>query len=92
MLFRSINGISDHLVKGQYFCPNAVAGCKDVNLRSIADVYELTGSHIMNVVQYVCLTALEKGEAVIDIYRPSKLHSLPTVCSTKISARKILTS
>jgi len=45
--------------------PAAISLHKDVNLRSIADVYELTGSHIMNVVQYVCLTALEKGDLSI---------------------------
>lgn len=38
---------------------------KDVDLRAIADAHELTGSHIMNMVQYVCLNALERGDLAL---------------------------
>lgn len=41
--------------------PAAVRLGKDVDLEAIAAAYELTGAHIMNVVQYLCLSALEKG-------------------------------
>jgi DNA polymerase III delta prime subunit len=42
--------------------PTAVTLAADVNLHVIASRYELTGSHIMNAVQYICLTALDRGE------------------------------
>lgn len=38
---------------------------QDVDLRQIAAAYELTGAHIMNVVQHICLSALEKKTEVI---------------------------
>jgi SpoVK/Ycf46/Vps4 family AAA+-type ATPase len=41
--------------------PSKVKLEKDVNLEAIAANYELTGSHIINAVQYICLNALEKG-------------------------------
>lgn len=41
--------------------PPEISMEENVDLRGIAASYELTGSHIMNVVQYVCLAALEKG-------------------------------
>jgi len=55
--------------------PPAISMEENVDLRSIAASYELTGSHIMNVVQYVCLAALEKGEYTVsnnDIIRGVK--------------------
>ena len=41
--------------------PQAIGFKDDVDLKSIASDHELTGSHIMNIVQYVCLEALEKN-------------------------------
>jgi hypothetical protein len=41
--------------------PPEISMEENVDLPAIAASYELTGSHIMNVVQYVCLAALEKG-------------------------------
>ncbi|GAA0560592.1 ATP-binding protein [Chitinophaga japonensis] len=41
--------------------PPAITLDEDTDLRSIADTYALTGSHIINVVQHICLNALEKG-------------------------------
>lgn len=38
--------------------PDALEFVEDVDLKMIAQRYELTGSHIMNIVQYVCLEAL----------------------------------
>jgi AAA+ superfamily predicted ATPase len=37
-----------------------------VDLPQLAATYELTGSEIMNVVQYCCLQALQQGKPVID--------------------------
>jgi hypothetical protein len=41
--------------------PPALTLAPDVDLESIATLYELTGSQIINVVQYVCLSALAVG-------------------------------
>jgi len=38
----------------------------NVDLDQIAQKYELTGSHIMNITQYVCLQALEKKTNIIN--------------------------
>ncbi|QEC54337.1 ATPase family protein associated with various cellular activities (AAA) [Anseongella ginsenosidimutans] len=56
----------------QQVFPAAVSLEKDVDLEAIASGYELTGSHILNIVQYICLSALEKGEqrvSMADILR-----------------------
>lgn len=45
--------------------PSNLELSNDVDLKSIAANYDLTGAHIMNVVQYVCLNALEKGNYAI---------------------------
>ena len=45
--------------------PSNITFANDVNLQSIAASYELTGAHVMNVVQYVCLSALEKGSFTV---------------------------
>ena len=42
--------------------PDVVAFSEDVHLEEIARKYELTGAHIMNVVQYTCLQALDRGD------------------------------
>ncbi len=41
--------------------PTAIKLKDDVDLNSVAMEYELTGSHILNIVQYVCLEALERN-------------------------------
>ncbi len=46
--------------------PEAVRLADTVDLDAIARKYELTGASIMNVVQYCCLVALDRGEPVID--------------------------
>ncbi len=45
--------------------PPAIHLQPDVDLSAIAAAYELTGSHIMNIVQYVCLNALEGNNFTI---------------------------
>jgi SpoVK/Ycf46/Vps4 family AAA+-type ATPase len=45
--------------------PAAAQFCDDVQLDQFARKYELTGAHIMNVVQYACLRALERGDSRI---------------------------
>jgi hypothetical protein len=45
--------------------PAAVTLAPDVDLRAIAARYELTGSHIMNAVQHICLGALNQGVSCV---------------------------
>ncbi|WP_341834757.1 ATP-binding protein [Chitinophaga pollutisoli] len=55
--------------------PAAAKLQKDVDLKAVAEQYELTGSHILNVVQYVCLSALDRGSPLVsqtDILRGVK--------------------
>lgn len=42
--------------------PAAIEFADDVNLDHISRKYEISGSHIMNVVQYACLRALDRGD------------------------------
>lgn len=46
--------------------PSQVRLTEEVDLAELASTYELSGSDIMNVVQYCCLQALQSGHAVID--------------------------
>ncbi|MFS8617888.1 MAG: ATP-binding protein, partial [Solitalea sp.] len=45
--------------------PDEVRLAKEIDLENIAAEYELTGAHIINIVQYLCLSALEKGSSAI---------------------------
>jgi len=47
--------------------PAKIAFSKDVQLRVIADKYELTGAQIMNIVQFCCLRALDRNSTKIGI-------------------------
>ncbi|WP_423737465.1 ATP-binding protein [Chitinophaga caseinilytica] len=51
----------DRLLLWKKAFPAAAKLQKDVDLKAIAEQFELTGSHILNVVQYVCLQALDRG-------------------------------
>jgi DNA polymerase III delta prime subunit len=46
--------------------PSQVRLAEGVDLTQLSTSYDLTGSDIMNVVQYCCLQALQHGDAVID--------------------------
>jgi adenylate kinase family enzyme len=46
------------------FPPNVTLH-SDINMRHISSRYEISGGSIINVVQYVCLQALRRGDAVI---------------------------
>lgn len=41
--------------------PSELRMLPDVDMEAIAAAYELTGSHVMNIVQYICLNALERN-------------------------------
>ncbi len=51
----------DRLLLWKKAFPAAAKLQKDVNLPAIAEQFELTGSHVLNIVQYVCLQALDRG-------------------------------
>ncbi|WP_126247598.1 ATP-binding protein [Chitinophaga rhizosphaerae] len=55
----------DRLLLWKKAFPVAAKLQKDVDLKAIAEQFELTGSHILNVVQYVCLQALDRGSPQI---------------------------
>lgn len=47
--------------------PRKVTLEKQIDLRTIADKYELTGANIMNVVHFACLEALAEGSDIISL-------------------------
>lgn len=57
--------VEERLQLWQRSFPPKIGFRKDVDMKAIAQAHELNGSHIMNVVQYICLTALERGDLTI---------------------------
>ena len=55
----------DRLVLWEKSLPSQFKISKENGLREIAEKYELTGSHIINIVQYLSLTALESRDFVL---------------------------
>lgn len=45
--------------------PSNIHFAPDVNFEEVARKYELTGAHIMNIVQVVCLQAIQKGSHTV---------------------------
>ncbi len=45
--------------------PPHVTFTKEVDFKALAQKYELTGAHIINIVHYTCLSALNKGSNII---------------------------
>ena len=56
----------ERLILWQKTFPQAIELSENVNLKTLSQKYELTGSHIMNIVQYVCLEALGRKVNRID--------------------------
>jgi AAA+ superfamily predicted ATPase len=55
----------DRLALWEKSLPSQFKLSKENGLREIAEKYELTGSHIINIVQYLSLTALESRDFVL---------------------------
>ncbi|HMQ46536.1 MAG TPA: AAA family ATPase [Saprospiraceae bacterium] len=55
----------ERLLLWQKAFPPMVSFAPDVQLETLAQRFELTGSHIINIAQYTCLNALEHRTAVI---------------------------
>ena len=65
IIYFPIPGVEERYELFRKAFPPAITLAKDVDIRAVAARYELTGSHIMNAVQYVCLAALDRGEYCI---------------------------
>ena len=60
-----IPGVAERLKLWRLTLPAVVELAADVQLETLSRQFELTGAHIMNVVQYACLRALERGDREI---------------------------
>jgi len=56
----------ERLLLWQKAFPSKVTLEKDIDLEKVARDYELTGSHIINIVQYACLSALDQQINVLN--------------------------
>jgi hypothetical protein len=55
----------ERLLLWQRAMPQALAFAPDVNLPTLAQQYELTGSNIVNIIQYCCFQLLADGEQIL---------------------------
>lgn len=55
----------DRLALWEKSLPKQLQKGKDLHLLEIAEKYELTGSHIMNIIQYISLSSLENRDFVL---------------------------
>jgi SpoVK/Ycf46/Vps4 family AAA+-type ATPase len=55
----------DRLALWKKSLPSQLQTSRELQLAEIAERYELTGSHIVNIVQYLSLTSLETGDFVL---------------------------
>ena len=67
IIYFPMPGAAERLQLWQKGFPPKVKFSKAVDLRKIAQRYPLTGAHIINVVQYACLRAMEKGKNIIEL-------------------------
>jgi SpoVK/Ycf46/Vps4 family AAA+-type ATPase len=61
---------NERLLLWQHAFPDKVSLDQTIDLNAIARQYELTGAHIMNIVQYACLQSLSRQEFTV---RPSDI-------------------
>jgi ATP-dependent 26S proteasome regulatory subunit len=57
--------VSERLRLWQNTFPNTVQLAADINLKNVAEKYELTGASIVNIIQFCCLRALHRGDKII---------------------------
>ena len=57
--------VSERLKLWQNTFPATVQLAADINLKSVAEKYELTGASIVNIVQFCCLRAIHRGGKII---------------------------
>ncbi|WP_373496451.1 ATP-binding protein [Aquiflexum sp.] len=57
--------VEDRLLLWEKSLPQLISLGKDLELREIAERYELNGSHIMNIVQYISLVSLESRNFIL---------------------------
>lgn len=57
--------VSERLRLWQNTFPANIQLAADINLKNVAEKYELTGASIVNIVQFCCLRALHRGDKII---------------------------
>ncbi len=67
IIFFPLPGPGERLQLWQKGFPKAAKLGKAVDLKKIAQRYPLSGAHIINVVQYACLRALEQGGKLVKL-------------------------
>ena len=65
MIYFAPPGPAERLTLWEKNIPRMAELAADVNLREVAQRHELTGAHIVNIVQHACLKALGRGERTI---------------------------
>ncbi|MFN4079881.1 MAG: ATP-binding protein [Saprospiraceae bacterium] len=65
MIYFAPPGVSERTILWEKNIPRMAQLADDVNLRDLAQRYELTGAHIVNIVQNACLRVLGRGERAI---------------------------
>lgn len=67
IIYFPIPSVSERLQLWKNAFPEKMKLAKDVDIQSIAQQYELTGSAIMNIVQYACLRALDTKDKTLTL-------------------------
>ncbi|HMR43637.1 MAG TPA: ATP-binding protein [Saprospiraceae bacterium] len=67
IIYFPIPSVSERLQLWKNAFPEKMKLAKDVDIQSIAQQYELTGSAIMNIVQYACLRALDTKDKILTL-------------------------
>ena len=62
-------GPAERLRLWQQSLPDQLRFAEEVDLPAIAKEYDLTGSHIINVVQYLCLQAASNGQSPLSMHK-----------------------
>lgn len=65
LIYFPIPKASERLLLWQKSFPNQIEFASDVHFSTLAQRYELTGSNIINVVQYCCINLLAKGKTIL---------------------------
>jgi SpoVK/Ycf46/Vps4 family AAA+-type ATPase len=65
IIYFPMPGVEERIRLWQKAFPTRVHLSEDINLPTLAQKYELTGGEIINIVQYVCLRALERNKEQI---------------------------
>jgi len=62
IIYFPMPGVEERIRLWQKAFPARVQLSEDINIRTLAQKYELTGAEIINIVQYACLQALDRNK------------------------------